>query len=267
MGDFNINYEDRSTAEYRELNFTTQALGLKQFISLPTRYSFRDGTIKHSTLDLVFSNSDFDSRAKTLNLNISDHRAVVITRKKIFVKHEKINFEGRSYRNYNSVDFQRQLTEAHWEQFCATEDPDLQWELMWEKILGIINTMCPLKTFKVNSIREPWKTNEALEAIRDKAIALRRAKRTGKAEDWERARRVRKETGRDLRNLRADFLKNQQEENDPKKFWKVSSIIPNQKSESHKIRLKNSETGQFIDPQGTADYINNENRSQLGKGA
>ena len=71
--------------------------------------------------------------------------------------------------------------------------------------------MCPLKRLRVNARREPWVTNEAIEAIRDKDRLLKKARRTGKVEDWERARRARNEVGRE--NLRADFLNRQQEEN------------------------------------------------------
>ena len=75
-------------------------------------------------------------------------------------------------------------------------------------------------------------TNEAREAIRDKDRALSRARRTGLEANWVEARRLRNTVGRDIRNLRADYLKEQQEvhKNDPKKFWKcVSSILPGKK--------------------------------------
>ena len=77
-------------------------------------------------------------------------------------------------------------------------------------------------------MREEWITNEAVEAIRDKERALRKAKRTGKLGDWETAKRLRNRVVRDLENLR-DYLKNQQEANkgDPKNFWMVvQSVIP-----------------------------------------
>ena len=51
----------------------------------------------------------------------------------------------------------------------------------------------------------------------------------------EEGKRLRNEVGRSLRDLRADYLKQQQEAHkaDPKKFWKsVSSIIPDKKTRS-----------------------------------
>ena len=259
MGDFNINFGDRNTPEYKELSFTTQALGLKQFITEPTRYGLRNGVQTETILDLIFSNSEILSDSVVMDMNISDHQAVRIRRKKIHIKHDKVEFRGRSYRNYNKDEFQRLLREENWDMLFTLDDPDKQWEFMYGTIVDLIDVMCPTKSFKVNAKKEPWITNEALEAIRDKDLALKKAKRTGRQEDWVMAKRLRNSTGRDLKNLRADFLKAQQEENadDPNKFWKVvSSIVPNQKSTDSKIWLKNTETGCLIDPVNTAEYIN-----------
>ena len=128
---------------------------------------------------------------------------------------------------------------------------------IYGKILSIIDDSCPVKTFKVREIQEPWLTNEAIEAIRDKDRALKRAKRTGIEEDWEHARGLRNTVGRDLENLRADFLKNQQvtNEGDPKRFWKtIAKVLPGKRSKSGSIWLK--EKGNQIPPEKTAEYIN-----------
>ena len=100
------------------------------------------------------------------------------------------------------------------------------WDIMENIMLTCIDAMCPIKSFKVKGYREPWITNEAIEAIKDKDRALARAKRTMREGDWSDAKTIRNEVGRDLRNLRADFLKQQQEayKSDPKKFWKVIQV-------------------------------------------
>ena len=116
-----------------------------------------------------------------------------------------------------------------WADFYETDNSNMQWEILQNKILGIIDIMCPIRSFRVNEVREEWITNEALEAIRDKDRALRKAKRTGKLGDWETTKRLRNRVVRDLENLRAEYLKNQQEANkgDPKNVWKiVQSVIP-----------------------------------------
>ena len=82
LGDFNIDYNDRTFVKTLELDFTTRSLGLAQLIDIHTRTAFRNGVPSETTTDLIFSNSDFIINAKTLDYNISDHLSVVVTKKK-----------------------------------------------------------------------------------------------------------------------------------------------------------------------------------------
>ena len=259
LGDFNIDMGDTNTVESKELNFTTRSLGLAQLVNEPTRISFRNGVAKNSKIDLIFSNSDYVRETATLDLNISDHLAVFLTRKKVQVKREKIDFQGRSYRNYDRQAFQDRLAGRDWTDFFTLRDPDELWESMETKIMEEIDRMCPIKSFKVASISEPWITNEAIEAIKDKDRILRKAKRSGREEDWEEARRVRNRVGRDLEILRADFLKQQQQihQDDPKKFWStVATIIPNNKKKHSAIWLKDRNTGRDVAHDEVPNFIN-----------
>ena len=259
LGDFNINLNEKGSPEAKELMFTTGALGLKQLIQEPARISFRQGIVTKTKIDLIFSNSDFIKSVGVLDWNMSDHLAVRVTRKKVQAKIDKVEFKGRSYRNYDKERFQRKLLDSNWEEFDAVEDPNRLWELMENKILEVIEGMCPIKKFRVTEGREPWLTNEALEAIKDKDRILRRAKRSGKEADWVEAKRVRNRVGRDLELLRADFLKQQQEEfkSDPKKFWRViASVIPGKKGGKSNIWLKDQGSGEEVPPEGVPEFIN-----------
>ena len=74
------------------------------------------------------------------------------------------------------------------------------------------------------------------------------------------AKRVRNEVGKNLKNLRADFLKEQQEahKSEPKKFWKtVSAIIPDKKSRSGEIWLKNEDGMPIENSKEVAEFFNN----------
>ena len=259
MGDFNINARDGGSPSWKELNFTSGVLGLKQLINSPTRVSYRNNAVTETTIDLIFSNSDFVKSAGVLDLNLSDHMAVMVTRKKLAVKQEKIEFKGRSYRNYDREIFQGALLNRDWGNFMNERDPNVLWEQMQSIMEEEIDLMCPIKSFKVKKSREPWITNEAIEAIRDKDRALRKAKKSGKEEDWAVARRERNRIGRELELLRSDFLKAQQEEykSDPKNFWKtIQSIIPNKKARKGGIQLKDHRTGLDIEKEQVPSFIN-----------
>ena len=57
-GDFNIDFSDKGSAAFRELDFTMKSLGLKQLVREPTRIAFRQGTSWRTILDLMFTNSE-----------------------------------------------------------------------------------------------------------------------------------------------------------------------------------------------------------------
>ena len=70
-------------------------------------------------------NSESILYSKLLDMNISDHMGVLATRKKVWTKPNKIEFKGRSYRNYSKEDFQDELGDTNWENFYRTNDPNV----------------------------------------------------------------------------------------------------------------------------------------------
>ena len=143
--------------------------------------------------------------------------------------------------------------------FFNSRDQNEMWDMMLDKITGTVDAICPLKSYKVKGKREPWITNEAIEAIKDKDRLHRQANNTGTWEDWEEAKRCRNKVGKDLKNLRADFLRQQQEVHKagPKKFWQtISEIIPSKKSKSGNIWLTDSNSGRDVPGKGIADHFN-----------
>ena len=61
----------------------------------------RFANTKNSCLDHIYSNCNIVNECGTLNVSISDHVPVFLNRKKGKFLQEKVNFTGRSYRNYN----------------------------------------------------------------------------------------------------------------------------------------------------------------------
>ena len=153
LGDFNVNFADKKSPSYKELSFVTGMWGLHQQITTPTRYYVREGVPTSSTIDLIFTNSDFVAYSGTMDLNLSDHLAVLVTRKKLYAKREKIEFRGRSYRNYNRADFQNRLANEDWAPFFESESPNEQWDIMFNIIVNTIDQMCPIRSHRVEEIK------------------------------------------------------------------------------------------------------------------
>ena len=259
LGDFNINYRDTNSRMFKELDFTMKSLGLTQLIHEPTRLSFRNGSDTSTILDLIFTNSEAIINPRLLDLNLSDHMGVMVTRKKVSIKPNKIEFKGRSYKNYVKEDFQERLTDMNWGAYYRLDDPNILWDHLKTSILEAINPMCPLQNFRVPEAKELWLTNEALEAIRDKDKLLGKARRTRSIANWEAARAARNGVGRQIENLRIDFLKEQQvlHKSDPKKFWNtISSVIPNKKKSSAIINLKDRDSDSEVEQERVANFMN-----------
>ena len=104
-----------------------------------------------------------------------------------------------------------------------------------------IEIMCPQRCMKGKVYDDPWITREIIEMIKDKDRLIQEAKRTGREEDWEIAKRARNYVSSQVRNLKADFLIEEQENNidDPKKYWRsISSIIPKGKGGKQQIVME-----------------------------
>ena len=98
-----------------------------------------------------------------------------------------------------------------------------------KKKRSIIDEICPIKTFNIKQLKDPWITNEILEAIHDKDYLLARAKKSNKPADWVIARRRRNEVKNLTKYAKSNFIKNNLNEynNDSKKCWKsLSDILP-----------------------------------------
>ena len=171
-----------------------------------------------------------------------------------------MNFTGRSYRNYSKEIFQEKLDNFSWVNFYNIEDPNLGWEIMYERIISTLDVMCPEKIFKINSYKEPWMNKDLMELIIDKDKALKKAKNSNKQEDWDIARYLRNKTGKIIEEAKINYLNDNliSTYNDPKRFWRsIYSILPNKKkNDKSKIHL-NDEKGNNINDCDSADYINN----------
>ena len=171
IGDFNLNVIDKNSDDARHVKWIEQATGLKQYIEGVTRYSNNN-----SCIDLLFTNMINNFSVNILDLNISDHQFIHLNRAHVPKEKSKLEFTGRSYKNYNQVVFQNNLLEKDWNELYTNNDVNQAWNIMLTNIMITIDRMCPLKKYKIAKAKEPWVTNEILEMIKDKDRLLRRAK-------------------------------------------------------------------------------------------
>ena len=140
-----------------------------------------------------------------------------------------------------------------------TVDPEKCWDIMENNIKAEIDKMCPVKVFKVAAGRDPWIRNELLEEIRDKYLAMKKARKYGKAKDWVFARNERNRVGRMVEVARRDLFKEEKinSKGDPKRFCKnIASAVPNKKSNKTTISLIDASTDARVENEATPNFMN-----------
>ena len=119
---------------------------------------------------------------------------------------------------------------------------------------------CPKKIYKIKQEKEPWITPPLLELIKDKDNALRKAKRRKDDNLWNEAKRLRNICTSRLRKARADYIKENLDNNqgNSKKFCKnIQNILPNKKNKTpNTFDLFDFNNEAIIDNNKTADFIN-----------
>ena len=176
LGDFNIDFIDKTDNNTKKLDRLISQLGLTKLISSPTRY----GATKNSCIDQIITNATHIRTAGVDDMNISDHQLIYVVRKKNKNISTTMNFMGRSYRNYNENIFELSLNSKNWEQFDNNNDPEEMWKVMVTNLKDSIDEICPLRNFKIKRFKEPWITNELIEKIKDKDRAMKKAKQIKK---------------------------------------------------------------------------------------
>ena len=254
LGDFNIDLKNTTDPNGKRLLNICKVYGLEQFIKNVTRH----GNTKNSTIDLIFTNSKYIANSGVLNLNLSDHEMVFISKKRRKDPKIQTSFRGRSYRYYNKNDFQQSLVNLDWSDYFSSTSSDKAWELLEKKIKLVLDRSCPIRNFRINKVKENWLPNEVLEQIKDKDYFLSKAKITNDPDDWRIARMLRNRVINLTRYAKADYIKSNLEihKDDPKKYWKIiKDILPDGQKNKKLIALKD-DTDSSIDHDKTAAFIN-----------
>ena len=251
MGDLNVNYKCKSSKDFKKLNFFVKANGLSQEIMTSTRNS--DKT--KSLLDIVFTNSRYISKAGTLEHFVSDHQPVFVVKKKKTDHRPKVEFTGRSYRNYEKAKFETLLLDYCWDDFYQQTDLNEAWACILERVVKVLDGMCPIRSYQIRNYRPEWVTNELLEQIKDRDYFYGKAKNGGDEDDWNIAKNLRNRTNANIRQARKEFVLTELNEHrdDYKKFWKtIRSVIPDDKGGDK----QDIHDGEKLLKQDVAHYIN-----------
>ena len=255
MGDFNIDMMDSQNMPTKDFKSFIKTIGLRQIIKEPTRCTID----RSSCLDLVLTNSDLVYKVGAMDLNISDHSMILLTRKRFTKIKKKCAFIGRSYRNYDKNIFQNNIENSDLSKYDKATSAEEKWMDFENITRSCIDKMCPTKSFRIKQEKEPWITPHLIELIKDKDLALKRAKKSKNPNSWADARHIRNSCTRRLREARAEFIRQNLDNNvgNQKQFWRnIQDVLPNSKSKTENIKLINKDMGTPIEEKDTSKFIN-----------
>lgn len=253
LGDLNINQLDNAMYNDLLVDFYDEFC-LSTCITCPTRVT----PSSSSCIDLILTAATHIKYSGIILNNISDHYPTFLIKKKIPLKHKKVSFQGRSYRNYNYDLFRTRLQEYNWGKYYAAFDVETAWEELYEQILKISDEICPIKTFNFKDKKPVWYNDELLEMAVNRDDFYTAGKSTGDENLLELAREYRNRLKTGIKNARTDYFLTQIEINksDPVKFWtKVREVMPSTRNSSIK-GVREKSTDDLCLPKDSPNLIN-----------
>ena len=147
MGDLNCNLLSEVVSNISShLLYIIDIYGLTQLITEPTRVTQYSSTL----IDLCLTNSpDKISKSGVINIGISDHSAVYLTRKFAHLRsnmHKTV--EVRQLKNFNEAEFLRDLRMIDWNRVTTHNNSNEMWYFWKHLIASVIDTACTIQNKK-----------------------------------------------------------------------------------------------------------------------
>ena len=144
LGDFNVNLAITQNPNRVHLNTTMSDHGLRQIVTHATQVTNKSSSL----IDLVCTNMapEVIYAAGVLNVSISDHMPIYISKKAQRKKHSKKVITSRLYGNYAKADLGLILFDnPKWRDFWnIKQDPDRLWLILCDIIQSSVDVLCPI---------------------------------------------------------------------------------------------------------------------------
>ena len=222
MGDFNVDYQLRSTAKSR-LQTLARAFSLEQLITSATRIT----QSSKSTIDLIFANNIHRVVASGVySLDISDHSLIFCVIKAGVAKsggnYRDINY--RCYKNYNRHNFKYDLENVDWSFMDSVSDINDTVDNWCNKFLEIADKHAPIKTRRAKCTnRSPWITRELTELMHERDYHQKQAHKTNLEYHWQQFRELRNLVNNQIKLAKSKYYQDSVNANqdNPSNLWKT----------------------------------------------
>ena len=146
----------------------------------------------------------------------------------------------RNFTKYNEEDFRKDLNSLPWVKVSQEIDVNKAWNRFKHLFKGVIDKYVMLVKKKVHGRDCPWLNNEIRSKLNERVHHLRKARKTGKENDWSCYRRLRNTVTRLIRHSKATYTRSILRENirRPKEFWsQIKRYYPTKDSKEINCKL------------------------------
>ena len=164
----------------------------------------------------------------------------------------------RNYARYDKETFNKDLQSASWVSVLSRSDVNLAWASFKNIFLQICDRHVPLLTKKVRVSQNPWMTSAISNLMSTRDYYLRKAKRSGRDEDWSSYRSYRNQVTAAVRNAKSDYNRNliQESLDNPRNFWKyMKKILPDKSSNLDSINQLKCDGQAIMDKESIANQF------------
>ncbi|CAG4961356.1 unnamed protein product [Colias eurytheme] len=172
MGDFNINFADKSTIGYRKLLEFLTMTSLTQIINQPTHFTDHSETI----IDLICTDINVQ-RISVNHINDLSHHAFVSC--ELYIAKDKcipLKIQYRPIKDINMELFETAMSSINWDAIIDHQDINNFVSNFNSIILSIYDCLAPIKHFLVKNQNYPWITYNIRLLMRRRNDAYTRAK-------------------------------------------------------------------------------------------
>lgn len=267
-GDINIDWLSSNCPVRKQLVTITDACGLKQVVTKPTRFSTNNkGINTASCIDHIYlSADDLYTKAVSVPIGCSDHNIVVVARKMKVPKARPRVMHKRSYRGFSKEAFLEDVSNICWSKVYNVIEPDEALEHFLAKFVPVIDKHAPVRKVTVRTCRAPWVDVELKGYMSQRNQAKEKAQNSGCTKDRENYCKLRNQvTKLNQRKKKLYYaLQLTRTKNDPKKLWSTLNDIMGRNTSPQPTFIENG--GTFITkPKEIADHLNNFFRSKVNK--
>ena len=226
LGDFNVDYKQRSTVRPR-MQILARAHSLEQIIASPTRIT--ENT--QSMIDLIFVNNQPRVVSSGIYpLSISDHSLIYCSIKAGVQKsggcHRDINY--RCYKHYDKSTFVDDLEKSDWTFVDSLDDINEIVNKWCDTFSESANKHAPIKTKRVKTtVKAPWMTSELLELMRERDFHLKHAQKSNSDYHWNTYRELRNFINQQVKICKSNYYQNliTSNKDNPGELWKTINEI------------------------------------------